>query len=535
MNAQAHKTLSFLLFLLLLSLFSGTLSAHAAELEDYERKYVVVYPGEHAAYNQGLKQALRTKLPRFSYDDFPSLNLPLEDFAQQVYAHQQAHAGALAAEQSPPDLRIGTQVVTWSLTQKIMNSAYVLVPHWDFGELQLKYLTPGANDNWNVDLVSDLTLQLAIYKIEEGRLKPYRSLEESWEMRESIGVPGIEAIVEALQEPTAGLAHPANPLLQPLILEALKALPQYQKLLEGDPSQRFGSRAAERLQEVSYAGLIQQLKQQGDFALKSQIEEFDAHRVIVALPPGETAARLGLQLDQGYQIIEYRQSKHGEQAVPIGYARLREIQHQDQRESFVLQTILAERDFELGDQLLEYPQRGIQFDLLAGVASFGFEDQAQTLTPQGGLRLNYSLAALSGISELYASLSATTALPVSLQLSSESQTAYALPYTGEVGLLKRWYLRQWIFEAGIQGGVIGGVLFNTAEDGLPSMLSLGASAFVGTGWQITPDLMLGLQGGWRLSAAEKWRVETDFGLTPLEIPALIAQGPLLQVYGQYLF
>lgn len=507
-------------------------AASAAELETYTRKYITVY-ADGAASQPPLHTALlaemQRELPRFDYYDMPATGESLARFAQALYAYQQAHAGALAAQRTVPDLRFGSQLVSWAETQKIMESAYVLVPRWHFGALDLQHLhTPAQSRQWYVDLVSVLSLSLDIYQIQGGQAQLYTTLTDQWDVSEALPVGEM-----------LDLADAANLLLQPLLLEALKNQPVYQELLKRDPAQQLGAQAHKVLAEASYAGLIKALKQQRAFGLKTQIESLGFERLGVSLPPGETALGLGVWLDQGYQIIEYRveegAEKGTEKAVAVGFGKVREIASTQ----FVLQPILAQREFELGDQLVEYPQTGIQVEVLGGTAAFGFAGQpSQTFAPQGGVRLAYSLARLWDLSELYVTLSGTVGLPLEASMArndTHAESALAVPFTGEVGLIKRWFMRQWMLEVGLQGGILGGALLNTSEENTPTTLSPAGTALVGTGWQVNPDLLIGLQGGWRFSVPGTWQVSNDVGKVNLDLAGLSANGPVFQLYANYMF
>ncbi len=538
-----RKNIFFLISLGLVaaSNFCLTTTSRAAEIESYERKYITVYPEDYPQLSRPMLGVLQQELPRFSYYEVSDLNLSLSEFAREVYAYQQQHAGDLAAQKETPDLKFGEKVVTWQDTQKIIESAYVLVPHWEFGALELKNLHQRNNgSSWYVDLVSPLQLTLNIYQINQGQPVLYTQIEKEWDVSEEMSVLNMSSLLDGVKDSTAGLADPMNPLVQPLLLEAIKALPLYNDALNEDPASRMFPYAVKALEEASYADLIKTLKQQGAFSLKTQIENLDTDndRLKVSLPTGETATSLGAWLDQGYQVIEYQLQNGVEKPVPIGYAKLREFGEQ----SLSLQPIIGQRDFELGDQLIEYPQTGIQFEILAGTASFGFESQAQSLfNPQVGLRLEYSLASLSGVSELYALGTGSAGLPLGVggltdrDRAGVNADALALPFSAEVGLIKRWYVRQWLLEAGLQGGLIGGALLNSGEEGTPTQLGFGATALLGTGWQFNPDFMIGLQGGWRVSVPTEWTVKNDSGTQRLDLPSILSNGPVLQIYANYMF
>jgi hypothetical protein len=512
----------------------------AAELETYERKYISFYPSNYPGLHQGLAAAMREDLPRFSYYELPDLDMSLEAFTAQVYAYQQENAGDIAASRETPNLTFGDKVVSWQDTRKVMEAAYVLVPEWQFGPLELKNLhQPSNRSDWYVDLSSKLSLKLAVYRIQDGRPQLYTTLDDNWDVTEELPVSQMGSILAELRNSTGGIADPANPLIQPLILEALKALPGYAQLLQSDPAARMQTAAQESLREASYDGLIKTLKQQGAFSLKTQVEQVDtaADRLVVGMPPGETAASLGAWLDQGYRVVEYRLDNGQEKAVDVGYAKIRDTQEK----ALLLQPIIGARSFELGDQLIEYPQIGLQAHLFAGTAAFGFEGESQNMfSPQGGLRLEYSLARLLDVSELYGTLSGSAAAPLGLSAlnnlpSSVNRDAQALPFTAELGVMKRWFIRQWMLEAGLQVGLSGGVLLNSGSEETPTMLSGGGSALLGTGWQVNPDLLIGLQGGWRFSLPGQWRTTTDFGPSTLAVPGIFSNGPILQVYGSYSF
>lgn len=514
--------------------------ARAAELENYERKYISFYPANYAELNLGLISAMQKDLPRFGYQALPELG-SLEDFARAVYAHQQAHAGDLAADREPPDLRYGDKVVSWEETRRIMESAFVLVPEWEFGPLALKNLhRANQSSRWMVDLGAPVTLNLGIYRIQDGQALHYASVKESWDVSQEHPVDNLQGILSEIQKNAGNLVDAANPLVQPLILAALKTQSPFSEMLAEDPARMLRASANQALQEASYANLLKSLRQLGAFSLKTQVESVDkgADQLLVSLPPGESAASLGAWLDQGYKIVEYRREGEHERAVEVGFARVRSRSDQELR----LQPILAARDFELGDQLVEYPQTGIQVQLVGGSSAFGFSGLAdQPFVPQGGLRLEASLARLSNVSELYAVASGSAGLPLGLRslpaasLGNVDPGAAALPVLAEVGIVKRWFLRQWMLEAGIQGGLLAGALFNSGLQNTPASFSLGATALVGTGWQVTPDLLIGLQGGWRYYLPGEWKATDTTGPIRLDLPGLSSNGPVLQAYGSYMF
>ncbi|MEZ0373484.1 MAG: hypothetical protein ACAI44_30625, partial [Candidatus Sericytochromatia bacterium] len=331
-------------------------------------------------------------------------------------------------------------------------------------------------------------------------------------------------------------------LIQPLILNLLNKTSPFQELLNSDPAPPLQAAASKELGAASFASLIKSLKQMGEFSLSNQIAETDhgQDRAIVRLAAGETVQSIGAKLDQGFRIVEYQRSNGVERPVDVGFLRVRERQQNE----FRLQPIIALREPELGDQLIEYPQIGAQVELMGGTAALGLEGQGQNLfAPQAGLRLQYSLANAFNVSELYGSLSGSTSLPLGTSgttgLSGEAvgPDALAQPLTLELGLHKRWYLRQLSLELGLQGGILSGFLLNAGDKlkNLPTSFSPGLTLLGGAGWQLNPDLALGLQAGWRFYLPQPWKSTTDFGPTNVAFPSLMSNGPILQLQGSYSF
>lgn len=510
----------------------------AAEIEQYQRKYISFFASDQLVLDQILNQAMQSQLPRFAYQAISVNDQDLQGFAQALYQYQQEHAGELAAQKTLPDLRFGDQVVSWEQTRRIIDSAFILLPVWHFGELDLKRLHENRG-SWYVDLASDLKLELQVYQLQQGQVRLYTQLESQWEVTDPIQVNDITNIVSSLKNETAGVVSPSNPLIQPLIIEALKALPAYQAQLQADPATRMSAAAQGLLAKDGFGLLFKTMKQQAAFGLKAQVDAFENDTLTVSLPPGETVSSLGAGLDHSYKLLEYQQRNGVETPVDIGFARIRKLNDQ----SLELQPIQALREPEIGDQLLEYPQLGVQFEFFGGTTALGFDGSAQnSFMPQGGLRINYNLAKATGVSELYAHLTGALTAPLGVsslsqsQLGTVSKEAFALPVLAEVGLLKRWYLRQFIFELGAQGGLLGGFLFNAnVNQDVPYTLSPGGTVLAGVAYQLSADMLIGVQGGWRFFLPGKWTTSSDKGATNIDLPGLSANGPVAQLYASFMF
>lgn len=532
--------LQLLLGSLLASTFGLIPASQAAEIEEYQRKYISFYPFNQPQLNQLLSETFQQQLPRFSYQSLPDYGLDLHSFAREVYRFQQSHAGEIAAAQEVPDLRFGDKVVSWAETRRIMDSAFIALPQWHYGKLEFKNLHQ-KNNTWYVDLTSKLDLVLEFYKVNQGEAQVYHQLKESWEVSEEMLVSNISELASGLREASGGLADPANPLLQPLFIEAISQHPSYASLLQENPEVRMQVAAKASLKEAGFNSLIKSVKQLDAFSLKTQVESIEKSqdRLLVSLPGSETSSSLGAMLDQSYKLIEYQKISGVETPVELGFARVRQLDSQNLQ----LQPIILRREAELGDQLVEYPQLGVQFDLFAGTSSVGFDKASQqSFSPQGGLRIAYNLAKATGVSELYGTASASLIAPVAVSAltaseidSSISTSAAALPLVGEIGVLKRWYLRQLILELGGQVGLMGGALLNSSLSEIPYTFSFGATALAGAAWQFSPDLIIGAQGGWRFYAPSEWKATSSTGPSTLSLPGLSSNGPVLQLYASYMF
>ena len=131
------------------------------------------------------------------------------------------------------------------------------------------------------------------------------------------------------------------------------------------------------------------------------------------------------------------------------------------------QPIIVGRDFELGDQVVEYPKAGFGINLRGGLSSNG-----DILGGGGALDLDFNIGPAFDVSELYFSLTGGY---------------YNGLILGELGLQQKWYMRQLIFAlAGRAGGAFG-------EDDAGG----GVTGLLGLHWQATPEFVIGLDGGWR--------------------------------------
>jgi len=248
-----------------------------------------------------------------------------------------------------------------------------------------------------------------------------------------------------------------------------------------------------RLQE-----LTAKLKRNPDFAIKGQVMGQDpkTQRVTLSLPEGETTGSLGVHLDQGYKILEYQGPEKGQKE--IGFLKLRALA---EKEVFA-EPILMSRPFEAGDQYQEYAKTDWQVNLKGGIGSLTLDPRLgpQDFQPEGSLEILYSLARILGWSETYFQLNGSLG-----QLAQGTNSLLAL--SAELGLSKRFYFQQWVLALGLRVGQMNASLSQGQTQGSLSQSLLGGTAFAGLYYQATPDLILGLDAGWRYYPADstQWK------------------------------
>ena len=110
----------------------------------------------------------------------------------------------------------------------------------------------------------------------------------------------------------------------------------------------------------------------------------------------------------------------------------------------------------------------------------------------------------------------------------------------EGGALKRFYWRQFILSAGFKVGYLMGFLTNhpAAPNNVPSQATIGLTGLVGLHYQATPDLLLGLDLGWRYYPNEQknqWTFKKDGTEFSVNYPQIGSNGPIFNIFGTYAF
>lgn len=524
------------------------IQAQAADIEQYRRKYISFFPSEDSSLDEVLQAGMGAELPRFTYQMMKPTDMDLLTFLQAVKRFQKEHAGELAALKEKDNIKFGDKVVPWSETKQVMESAYVFSPEWRFSDIRLT--GPHKHEQnkstyWAVHAESDLDLSLDIFKLTGEEPSKYATEEERWTLTKELKLNNLDSLLRKIKEATGVEIDMDNPLHRPLVLEALKLLPEFSDIEDEEPSEYLADEVEAAVNEDSFGALATAIKRLEDFILKGDVTAADmkADQVKIGFGDKETPASLGVKMDHGYKLIEYRMQNGQEVPVEVGFMKVRELG----ADKVSAQPIIVARDYELGDQVKEYPKSGINVGLKAGTTSLGFSGTGEPqnmFSPQVQLDIESNMASLTGVSELYGTLTGGVALPVTAKFDSNVS---ALGATVEIGVLKKFYMRQLIFNAGIRGGVLMGFLkapsssvLNTGLDSsfVPgesySNMGFGATALIGLHYQATADVIFGLDLGYRIfMGSNEWKTGKDSKASDANLGGLSSNGPVINLFANF--
>jgi hypothetical protein len=544
----------------------------AAPLSEFQRKYISLYQQAQNPLDEFLSRYFQRELPRFDYVlQGLDTEVSLPDFLNTARLYQHEHAGELAAGQEPPDLKLGEKVVTWSETQKLLNAAYVMAPQWQFSPIQIGGPEKSKEgEKWYLSFRSQMTLQLPIYSLKQEGPKVLEQYSQSWEIVKLLPIDNIESLRERMLFELGSAPHPSD---GKIFLEELRKLSPFDqvfaRLEQEDPGPAMMGIAAKALEaelqpgaqvgkltnqvlelalgQISLFGsdsgnkvnqllegvttlykmqeLVAKLRNHPDFAVKGQVMAHDlkGDRVTLSLPGGETPQSLGLKLDHGYKIVEYLGPD--KKASEIGFLKLRQLNEKD----LLAEPIIAQRNFELGDQYLEYAKTDFQVNFRGGIGSLTLDPRLgpQDFQPEGSVEILYSLAPFLNWSETYLNLNGSVGM-LSQGQGNNSNSLVAMTLEG--GLSKRFHFRQWVFDLGFRMGQINGQLSQGVRD--LSQSNIGGTAFLGLAYQVNPDFILGLNAGWRYypSTSKTWKegdknINLSYGLE--------SNGPVASLFLNY--
>ncbi|MBT9548236.1 MAG: hypothetical protein IV090_22790 [Candidatus Sericytochromatia bacterium] len=500
------------------------------ETEVYQRKYISFFQTQLTPLNRHAVQWFLKDLPRFNYNLIGSeINGDLLSFLKLVKRYQQENAGQMAATQEKQDAKIGDKVIPWSETQRIMRAAYVFNPDWSYSPIKVTgphlHKTRDKGEYYAIHVNSTLKLNLNIFKLLNEQPEKYAEIPQTWDLTKEIVVGSSNSEYLSEYKPLEQ-ENPARYMLP----TALKVFEEEKKEPE---------------KAMSYL-VITEVKKLEDFILKGDVRKADMPKDDIRLGFGEkeTPRSLGVNLDDGYKIWETRQVGGKEQKQEVGFMKVRGFLETEAQ----AQPIIVGRDFEMGDQIKEYPKAGILPTIRLGTTAVGlggstaYPVQGSWFVPQASYDTEYNMARLLGISELYNTLHFSMNWPVNYPINRFRNTG-VISGLIEVGTVKRFYLRQWIFSAGIRGGYLIGALINhpDAQTTVPTQASLGITPTLGIHYQATPDLMFGLDLGARiypgfgLADKESWEYKEDGFTRDVTFPMLSSVGPYLTFFGNYIF
>ncbi len=456
-------------------------------IERYQRKYISFFYAQDYPLNRALSRKFEADFPRFDYHlASTAFNVPFADFLKQTRQYQAKNAGAIAAGKTQPNQRFGDKVVSWSETQKIAQSAYVFAPRWEFDEISLEGPFPRSSSNpnqdWYVSAVSDVTLNMGIYNLKGKRTGYDHMLRESWEVERE---KAIRIKSSLIRRAAAAASTPSDPIDLNSTLSSSERERVLEQLLRNSAFAREARRVRAQnptrymmdaaLDDVTMGRVINSVRNLSEFLIRAEISEPDMEkdRVEVTLGEGETSTTLGIRTDAGYKVIEYVSDGDSQSSREVGYIKVR------QREDnlLVAQPIIVDRDFELGDQVVEYPKQGFGLNLRGGGA---YSLDPERFGGELGLDLDVNLGPGFNLSETY------------IMLSGGAMLASNDFFGGlvELGIQKKWYMRQLILAATLKGGG----LFEGGDNGDGAG---GVTGLVGVHWQQNPDFGYGLNAGWR--------------------------------------
>lgn len=474
-----------------------SLPAQAAESNISNRKNISIFQRQDIPLNKTLRQALQKEFPGFEFNFLGNSGEgDLTEFLQEIERFKSEQSEDNVARQDNETLRFGDRYVTWGDTKRLMSSAYVLAPNWNYGEIELTgphALGPESDRSWVLRAEAPLTLDLELLPLGSESIQASH-ISEGYRVKRDIPIPELSQVLPLVEKVTGSPVDINNPDDQARILDVLKKLSSFQNILQQNPAEYFASEVSAAVSAKGFRSLFSELKQQPAFAAGSSSNQ---------------------------QASNSSASK---------------------------------------EPFLGFTLRGGTYPIwLNGPASqFSPPQAGQFFVPGGQLDVSYNFGQHLGWSETYVFLSGGVTAPVGLSLFDLqqmqaipsdiiAQTATALGITSELGLSKRWFLGNWTINAGLSGGALFGILSGISMQQFPitaTQTGFGGTLRVGAEYQITPNFLLGLDTGFRYyffpsSAfpANAWSSSSLTGFPqPINFNAPLASfGPLILLNATYTF
>ncbi len=490
------------------------------ETEFYQRKYISFYSHtEIGRLNSIFTQRLSERLKRFGYNHLsPDIHFEdLSSFLQKVMVFQQEASGETASEKERKmgaGLKFGDVAVTWSETKAIANSSFVFATTWHFAPVTLENVSlkklyrdtkgnypkvpfpPGTYTEeetnplkqtylkyWEGNIGTTLSFTVDIYRVEQGRIKKYDTLRNSWRIADLYYLSDSDVATIKSKSGLRKLDTPSSSQI-----EFLYSLPHFNAYRNKDPKRQYLKAAENRLDSPAmWSDIIKKIKGLDAFNIKSQLEITDSGDVRIILSEGENPEDLDLKLDDGFKVYETMTDSTGllSQRREVGYIKIRGVSPE-----LFAQTILSNRELESGDQIKEYPKTGGNFSYKAGLYNATFKDLSTNWVPNLGLAVDFDIAPSLGISEMFGGLNANVGY---------NPFDKILVLEGGLGFFKRFYFRQFIVSVGTNLAVqMAGKSDQEGKNFIDRTFGFGAVPNFGFHYQLSPDQIIGLDVGYRI-------------------------------------
>lgn len=453
--------------IILCSLFTLSLGniANAEELKEYSRKYVSFFlEEENAKYEKLISEGLDLTLSRFDFKFMgkKSDGIKIESFLGAIKDYQKKNAGKIIEEKGKKDLKFGDVVLSLSDTKTIADSAYVFSPKFTFSEITVSKPYTKKENNQEITVVaveSKLICNLQIYKLTGDTPTLYSTVEGTWNLKNEVS-PSEGSSLSKVQ---------ANKYFSEIALSKIQD--------EVDSVKK-------KMLPISGLGeLIKAIKKLDDFILMGQVSEgSDMFNTILDFGSQDTPKALGIKMDNSFKVFEDKDGK----SVEIGFLKARQINDKN----IFAQSIMSSRNFEMGDQVKEYPQMGLNVVGKLGLSNFTVGNESK-MVPHAILKGEYNIAEWINLSETYATFTSGIGLPINSPLGLWNAVA-------EIGIEKKLYLGQFVLSGNISGGGMKAFALGSNGNTVETELIYGGTALLGAGWQFNPDLLISLDAGYRL-------------------------------------
>lgn len=474
-------------------------AAWAAEL--YQRKTVAVFGDAGDSTPAAVRSAFQ-ELGRFDYETIPVRGCDdLYDFLERYRERVADTAADKAARDLAPDEKFKEVIVDSEHLERIMRSAYALVPQGRFSnwiqldpEVKLVDRNGQFYRKTSVTFRSHYAFRLMVYDLAAQR-----------------SIASYAATFPLDTTVTREVRISADEARKPLRAHLDRAfLDEIAILLLAQPRERLLNQAQRRLQGEMPA-LMKWAQGLDPFILKSAVLSTDAARDEIRMAFGQDA---GVRTDNGYRVVRrVKREDGGFEVRDIGMVKVRRME----ATMSVAQPLIMDEPFAPGDQLIERPRLDWNASLKAGFAPFqisaakvsmpegpAFEQAETSYAPTLTWANEVGLGSKTGISELYGLLDASLVLGHPI-----------FGVQGEVGLLKKHFHRRWGTHYGLKAGVMhvmasgGRATFRgiTYPTTTLSADALGVTGLAGLNYHLGPDVLfsldLGLQAytptmGWSL-------------------------------------